>query len=129
MLRRCDLNQRPRTACELHRGTPAERGYDRDWMLVARERREVDSRLCQPCLCEGRITASNEVDHIIPIHVRPDWRLEFGNTQVICRCCHRRKTLEDVARYGSSESRVVSEDQRCARDEAMRIEIPPRCGA
>ena len=126
LVRRSDLNPRTRTASELHRGTPAQRGYDRDWMRVARERREADSWLCQPCLSEGRITASNEVDHIIPIHVRPDWRLEFGNTQVICRCCHRCKTLDDARRYGSSESLVINQDQRCARDEAMRIAIPPR---
>ncbi len=129
MIRRSDLNKRQRTACELHRGTPAQRGYDRDWMRVARERREADSWLCQPCLGEGRITASNEVDHIIPIHVRPDWRLEIGNTQVICRCCHRRKTLDDALRYGSSESHHIAQDQLCARDEAMRMELPPRCAA
>src|SRR4051794_35166678 len=114
MIRRSDLNPRQRNACELRRGTPAERGYDHDWMRVARERRELDSWLCQPCLAEGRITSSNEVDHIIPIHVRPEWRLEIGNTQVICRSCHRRKTLNDAARYGSSESRVLAQDQLCA---------------
>ena len=129
MIRRSDLNQRRRTVGELHRATPAERGYDRDWMRVARERRVADSWLCQPCLGEGRITASNEVDHIIPIHVRPEWRLEIGNTQVICRCCHRRKTLNDAARYGSSESRVIAHDKRCARDEALRMKIPPRDAA
>jgi 5-methylcytosine-specific restriction protein A len=124
--RRSELSERRRSGREVRRATPSQRGYDRDWTRVARQRREADSWLCRPCLAEGRITASNEVDHIIPIHVRPDWRLEFGNTQVICRCCHRRKTLEDSAHYGSSESLVVSEDQRFARDEAMRIEIPPR---
>jgi 5-methylcytosine-specific restriction endonuclease McrA len=129
MIRRSDLNPRQRTASELHRGTPAQRGYDRDWKRVASARREADSWLCQPCLNEGRITASNEVDHIIPIHVRPEWRLEIGNTQVICRCCHRRKTLDDAARYGSSESREIAHNERCARDEALRMKIPPRCAA
>ena len=127
--RRSELDGRRRSVQEVRRGTPSQRGYDRDWTRVARQRREADSWLCQPCLVIGRITASNEVDHIVPIHVRPDWRLEFENTQVICRCCHRRKTLDDAARYGSSESRVVSEDQRCARDVAMRMELPPRCAA
>src|SRR4051812_5233733 len=117
--RRSELNERRRTVGELHRGAPASRGYDWDWMRVARQRREADSWLCQPCLAQGRITASNEVDHIVPIHVRPDWRLEFDNTQVICRCCHRHKTLDDARCYGSSESRVINEDQRCAREAAM----------
>jgi 5-methylcytosine-specific restriction endonuclease McrA len=128
-IRRSDLGPRERTVGELRRGTPTQRGYDRDWMRVARERREADNWLCQPCLAVGRITASNEVDHMIPLHVRPDWRLEVGNTQVICRCCHRRKTLDDAKRYGSSESREVAQDQLCARDEAQRMKIPPRCAA
>ena len=124
--RRSELNDRIPAATELHRPTARERGYDAAWSKVAQRRREADHWLCQPCLREGRITASNEVDHIIPIHVRPDWRLEFENTQVICRCCHRRKTNEDTQRYGSSESRVINHDQRCARDAAARMKIPPR---
>jgi len=126
--RRSELNDCIRTVSELHRGTPSARGYDRAWNRIATQRREADEWLCQPCLIEGRITASNTVDHIIPIHVRPDWRLAFDNTQVIC-CCHRRKTNEDTMRYGSSESRAITQNQRCARDEALRMEIPPRCAA
>ena len=127
--RRSELNDRIRSVGELHRGTPKQRGYDAAWNRVAKRRREADHWLCQPCLGVGRITASNEVDHIIPIHVRPEWRLEFDNTQVICRSCHRRKTNEDSMQYGSSESRVINHDQRCARHEALRMVVPPRCAA
>ena len=127
--RRSELNHHIRSASETRRATPSARGYDRAWNRIAKRRREADDWLCQPCLGEGRITASNTVDHIIPIHVRPDWRLEFDNTQVICHSCHRRKTIDDAHRYGSSESRVVSHDQRCARDEALRMVLPPRCAA
>jgi 5-methylcytosine-specific restriction endonuclease McrA len=127
--RRSDLNDRVRSVTELYRATPSERGYDAAWNRLAKRRREADDWLCQPCLSEGRITASNTVDHIIPIHVRSDWRLAFDNTQVICCSCHRRKTNEDTMRYGSSESRVITHDQRCARDEALRMNVPPRCAA
>jgi hypothetical protein len=127
--RRSELNDRIQTVRELHRGTPRQRGYDRDWNHIAKARREADHWLCQPCLGVGCITASNEVDHIVPIHVRPDWRLEFDNTQVICRSCHRKKTIDDARRYGSSESLVINHDQRCARDEALRMVLPPRCAA
>ncbi len=37
-------------------------------------------------------------DHIIPIQVRPDLRLELSNLQTLCDKCHNRKTLEEVKR-------------------------------
>src|SRR5262245_30258930 len=72
--------------------------YDAAWQRVAMQRRQTDA-LCQTCLAEGRVAAANDVDHIIPIHVRADWRLEFDNTQLLCRMHHRRKTAADVQRY------------------------------
>ena len=127
--RRSELNGRLPSAAAVNRATPTQRGYDAAWYRLAKRRRQADHWLCQPCEKEGRITPSNEVDHVIPLHVRPDWRLEFDNTQVICRCCHRRKTLDDAQRYGSSESCVITQDQRCAREGAMRMATPPRCAA
>src|SRR5688572_9230932 len=77
------------------RGSSTERGYDSDWERVAEQRRQLDAYVCQRCLLEGLVRASSIVDHIIPIHVRPDWRLELGNTQVLCFDCHTVKTSED----------------------------------
>lgn len=90
------------------RGSARERGYDSDWEKVAELRRSIDCCLCQPCLKNHNLlTASRTVDHIIPIHVRPDLRLDIDNTQVICSPCHTRKTLDDQRRYGHARLGVT----------------------
>lgn len=139
--KRCGFRGCPNTTrkryCEEHaalatrfydrrRGSTKERGYDSAWERVAEQRRELDCYLCQACLAEGLVTASSIVDHIIPIHVRPDWRLEIGNTQVICHPCHTRKTSEDTRRYGGRSRVNLTRDQQENRQAAMRLTSAPR---
>jgi 5-methylcytosine-specific restriction enzyme A len=93
------------------RGTTKERGYDSDWERIAELRRNLDCCLCQMCLMNELVRASKLVDHIIPIHVRPEWRLEIGNTQVLCYDCHSRKTSVDMQRYGGPARRELTPDQ------------------
>jgi 5-methylcytosine-specific restriction protein A len=108
------------------RGSTKERGYDADWRRVAAARRELDEWLCQHCLPE-RLVPSNIVDHILPIHVRPDWRLEIDNTQVLCRDCHTKKTSQDNVKYGGPSCNPTLkqlENRKMARD----INTPQRNG-
>lgn len=143
MRRRCGYQGCPRPTyerfCEEHRGfdervrterqgTAYQRGYDSQWAVVAQRRRELDFYLCRACLKDERLTESKTVDHIIPLHVRPDWRLEIDNTQVLCPRCHARKTADDTRRYGSSTQRVPAPRHRAAWDEALRLVEPPRRG-
>ena len=123
MMKRCGCRGCPNTTrdryCAEHapwaakyydqrRGSTTERGYDGDWKRLAEQRRQIDAELCQSCLALGRLSPSPLVDHIVPIHIRPDWRLELGNTQVLCRDCHTRKTSEDMRRYGGRTGRAPS---------------------
>jgi 5-methylcytosine-specific restriction enzyme A len=108
------------------RGSTTERGYDGAWKRLAERRREFDAYLCQMCIKEGLPCCSPLVDHIIPIHVRPDWRLEIGNTQVLCSDCHTTKTSEDMQRYGGRTRRELTTQQIQNRLAAQRLSTPPR---
>ncbi len=97
------------------RGTRQERGYTDAWLHLANSVREEQHYLCQSCLAAGTEHvaigkldsrtgkhAKPPVDHIIPVHVRPDLRFERSNLQVLCLSCHARKTAEDVRKYGAN---------------------------
>jgi 5-methylcytosine-specific restriction endonuclease McrA len=91
---------------------------------VANVRRNEDRYVCQPCLQENHLTSSKTVDHIVPIHVRPDWRLELGNTQVICTPCHQ----QDGGRHPAlrQHTRGCDAEQQSNETGAMLIEPPRR---
>ena len=73
-----------------------QRGYDKHWERL----RKWWAASNPVCNCCGQ--PMDEVDHIIPIHVRPDLRLDADNLQSLCKSCHRRKTDADTKRYGSA---------------------------
>jgi 5-methylcytosine-specific restriction endonuclease McrA len=78
------------------------------------------------CLKHGHLTPSKTVDHIIPVHVRPDWRLVLENTQVICPPCHQTKTLADTKRYGSSTQTKLTPEQVEQRRQVQGWNVAPR---
>jgi 5-methylcytosine-specific restriction enzyme A len=122
----CDEHQGAKRQFDRGRGSAAQRGYDRQWERVADERRRMDFHLCQECLKHDRLTTSSTVDHIVPIYVRPDWRLEIDNAQVLCHTCHAAKTREDLRMYGGRTQRSFTSEQANNRSIAMKLTCPPR---
>ena len=94
------------------------------WSKVAAWRRRLDFGLCQDCLRLDLLALSSLVDHIVPIYVRPDWRLDIGNTQVLCVYCHRRKTSADLRRYGHRDG-VTTLLQKHNRQQSQQLIQPP----
>jgi 5-methylcytosine-specific restriction endonuclease McrA len=69
------------------RQTAARRGYDADH----RRWREAVLRrdpLCVVCKRRGIVTPAVIADHIVPIAVDPQGRLELNNGRGVCRDCH-----------------------------------------
>ena len=56
------------------------------------------NRLCAECDRQGRVTVSEEMDHIVPVHEAPDRVWDIDNLQALCRECHERKTANENRR-------------------------------
>jgi 5-methylcytosine-specific restriction enzyme A len=74
--------------------------HSREWELLRQAALARDHYLCQHCLQHNRITRATIVDHIVPIAVDWNRRLDISNLQSLCQACHNRKTAEDKRRYG-----------------------------
>jgi 5-methylcytosine-specific restriction enzyme A len=87
---------------ERFRGTPQERGYDTAWVKLRRAKLAANP-LCEiQTHCKGMIPEcrATEVDHRIPIEVRPDLRLVWENLQSACHACHSAKTARESSGWG-----------------------------
>ncbi|MCV3766478.1 HNH endonuclease [Rhizobium sp. TRM95796] len=64
-----------------------DRGYDRDWEEL---RRYFLGKYphCRMCAAMGKTTPATVADHIIPIRLAPDRRLDPSNLQPLCAFHH-----------------------------------------
>jgi 5-methylcytosine-specific restriction enzyme A len=90
-----------RGRCALHRAnTPGPRPHYRlyhlaRWVHPVKGLRARTLRrfpLCVACLKHNRITASREVDHIVPHHGNATLFWNEQNVTGLCRACHCEKT-------------------------------------
>jgi 5-methylcytosine-specific restriction endonuclease McrA len=99
-------SQRPR---DVRRATNTQRGYDAAWRKKRAEYIKAHP-LCEDCLEIGKVNGRNiEVDHIIPIEVRPDLRLEDSNLRSRCRRHHKLKTDQDKLLYDTNRVHIVQQ--------------------
>ena len=75
----------------------ADNPYDAHWRRLRRAFLAANP-LCARHLERALTVAANEVDHKIPIAVRPDLRLEWDNLQSLCKPCHSAKTYRETGR-------------------------------
>ena len=76
-----------------HEKPAHERGYDHRWRKLRARIMARDRGLCVACKEAGRLTAADEVDHIVPKARggtdHPD------QLQSLCRECHQSKTIRE----------------------------------
>lgn len=101
----CEAHQRDAIGWQSDRvrGGRHARGYGTLWQRLRERILRRDNGLCQPCLKARRITAANQVDHIVP-------KAQGGtdaeeNLQSICEACHKAKTARE-----SAQARTVGQD-------------------
>lgn len=96
------LKQRPASETD-QRPTATERGYTWEWAQYSISYRK-EHPLCIMCLEEGRVTAAQHVDHVIPV-TGPDDPLFWdpNNHQPLCASHHSKKTATEDGAFGNKK--------------------------
>lgn len=136
--------------CKLPTGSAA-RGYDNDWLRLRVLCFERDHWRCVDCgwepdtvrmcrqagiplppskdllrelrLAYARRERHLHADHEVPIHLRPELRLDLSNLRTRCNVCHNAKTVREdggFGKYYGGAPRVVKQ-----QPESPAGELPP----
>lgn len=121
------LVQPPATYCPAHTWTAeqrrqhrriVDRDYDRHrrdqrarafyksaaWERLRRAVLARDNYLCQRCLEHQRITPATTVDHIVPLSVAWERRLDMSNLRSLCGPCHNAVRAEQGEAAGGGQA-------------------------
>jgi len=97
----CDEHrQRALQQQDAARPSANERGYNYRWHKVSRLYL-IEHPLCVHCLIEGRVTAADTVDHIIPHKGNQALFWDESNWQSMCRPHHDKKTANEDGGFGN----------------------------
>jgi 5-methylcytosine-specific restriction protein A len=83
--------------CEPHTAKKVKRSHK--WKRVA-ERHKKNNPLCVKCMENGKIKASEETHHIVPVSVNRDLEFAPDNLMALCKECH--KEMDRIA-FGGKE--------------------------
>ena len=90
-----ERRRRAKADLDKRRGGGAARGYDAAWQRLRLAFLAVNP-LCRMCQAKGQVTAASVVDHVVPIRLAPERRLDWSNLQSLCKPHHDRdKQRED----------------------------------
>ncbi len=65
-----------------------------------------DEPICRGCATGGRTELATQVDHVVPVRVRPDLAFDLGNCQPLCTSCHALKSSAERAASGTPSARL-----------------------
>jgi 5-methylcytosine-specific restriction protein A len=103
--RYCDKHAHlTRQAAQQHeerRESSAKRGYSYKWQQ-ARKGFLSKHPLCVQCELVGVVTASTDVDHIVPHRGDKELFWTRSNWQALCHSCHSRKTATEDGGWGNA---------------------------
>ena len=85
---------------ERWRGSRQERGYDREWEVLAAEYKRSVKGQCEECRRRGYLEHCDVIDHMVPVADDPERRLDRSNLDALCHSHHNglKRRIEDYAR-------------------------------
>ena len=73
------------------------------WTYWKQQTKLRDDYICQRCGFSDKEIMI--VDHILPRSVYPELELDINNLQTLCPNCNAKKTLQDIKKYQTGNSR------------------------
>lgn len=96
--------QQRRQADDRRRGSFRQRGYSKAWDRYSKAFLATHP-LCVRCLAEGRTTAAQVTDHIVPHRGDYGRMWNPANLQALCVACHGVKTATEDGGFGHGRAR------------------------